>query len=96
MLDTGFYQSSSSAKETYCSGMHRSYTVNVECSISRYVIEGSIVKIGFMSHMGWVPSVSWSPLNENLFISGSYDMLMKMWDIRRYIPLWFTRAAKYR
>ena len=46
--------------------------------------EGSVVKLGFLSHSGWVSSVAWSPNNEHLFISGSYDRSMKMWDTRRY------------
>lgn len=45
--------------------------------------EGAIVKSSFTSHRGWVSGVSWSPNNSNHFISGSYDMLMKLWDMRR-------------
>lgn len=44
--------------------------------------EGAIVKSSFTSHRGWVSGVSWSPNNSNHFISGSYDMLMKLWDMR--------------
>ncbi|GAU94382.1 hypothetical protein RvY_06164 [Ramazzottius varieornatus] len=44
--------------------------------------EGSVVKLGFLSHSGWVSSVAWSPNNDHLFISGSYDKVMKMWDAR--------------
>ncbi|XP_060081166.1 ribosome biogenesis protein WDR12 homolog [Ylistrum balloti] len=44
--------------------------------------EGSVVKCTFTSHNGWVSSVDWSKENENHFISGSYDKIMKMWDTR--------------
>ncbi|CAI9727768.1 biogenesis WDR12 homolog [Octopus vulgaris] len=44
--------------------------------------EGAIVKNSFSSHRGWVSSVCWSPNSENHFISGSYDMLLKLWDVR--------------
>ena len=46
--------------------------------------EGAIVKGSFSSHTGWVSSVAWSPNNEHLFISGSYDCLLKLWDTRRF------------
>ena len=44
--------------------------------------EGSFVKGIFSSHSGWCTSVAWSKHNENLFVSGSYDNLAKLWDIR--------------
>ncbi|ODN01974.1 Ribosome biogenesis protein WDR12 [Orchesella cincta] len=44
--------------------------------------EGSLVKCMFTSHNGWVSSVNWSTTNENLFVSGSHDKLMKLWDRR--------------
>jgi len=44
--------------------------------------EGSLVKCMFTSHNGWVSSVNWSLTNENLFVSGSHDKLMKLWDRR--------------
>jgi len=47
-----------------------------------YIAEGSLVKCMFTSHNGWVSSVNWSLTNENLFVSGSHDKLMKLWDRR--------------
>ncbi|KAL0267883.1 UNVERIFIED_CONTAM: hypothetical protein PYX00_010029 [Menopon gallinae] len=44
--------------------------------------EGSLVKSTFSSHTQWVQSVRWSKTEENLFISGSYDNLVKLWDWR--------------
>ena len=46
--------------------------------------EGTLVKSTFTSHTGWGSSVAWSKTNENVFVSGSYDCLLKIWDIRRY------------
>jgi ribosome biogenesis protein YTM1 len=44
--------------------------------------EGSLVKSTFSSHNGWCTSVSWSKIRDYLFVSGSYDNLVKLWDIR--------------
>ncbi|XP_066143173.1 ribosome biogenesis protein WDR12 homolog [Euwallacea fornicatus] len=44
--------------------------------------EGTICKSTFTSHTLWVSSVVWSKYNEYLFISGSYDSTVKMWDTR--------------
>ena len=55
-----------------------------QCNTFFSPTEGAIVKGSFSSHTGWVSSVAWSPNNENLFISGSYDCLLKLWDTRRF------------
>jgi ribosome biogenesis protein YTM1 len=44
--------------------------------------EGSLVKSTFTSHNGWCTSVSMSKIREHLFVSGSYDDLVKLWDMR--------------
>ncbi|CAK9300246.1 unnamed protein product [Gordionus sp. m RMFG-2023] len=43
---------------------------------------GTIVKCAFSSHKGWVSCVKWSPNNINQFTSGSYDSIVKIWDVR--------------
>ena len=45
--------------------------------------EGNIVKSTLTSHSGWVSSVFWSRTNENMLLSGSYDNLAKLWDMRK-------------
>ncbi|KAL1512498.1 hypothetical protein ABEB36_002081 [Hypothenemus hampei] len=44
--------------------------------------EGTICKSMFTSHTLWVSSVVWSNYDEHLFLSGSYDSTVKMWDTR--------------
>lgn len=44
--------------------------------------EGSLCKTTFASHTLWVTSVAWSAHDEHLFVSGSYDSWVKMWDSR--------------
>ncbi|KAL7045325.1 hypothetical protein ACKWTF_002193 [Chironomus riparius] len=43
---------------------------------------GTIVKSTFLGHSQWVSSVKWSKTEEFLFISGSYDNTVKLWDYR--------------
>ena len=45
--------------------------------------DGAIVKCTYTSHNGWVSGVRWSTTNDQQFISGSYDNVMKLWDKRR-------------
>lgn len=40
------------------------------------------MKSTFTSHTQWVQTVEWSKTDENLFISGAYDNLLKLWDRR--------------
>lgn len=42
---------------------------------------------GYRSHAGCISSVAWSPHNEHVLVSGSYDNTVRMWDIRTAIPL---------
>ena len=52
-------------------------------SITNSFPGGSVVKNSYLSHLQWVPTVMWSTDNEFLFISGSYDNEVKLWDHRR-------------
>ncbi|XKL66223.1 hypothetical protein PGB90_009643 [Kerria lacca] len=61
----------------------------ITCSADRHIrlydsksSEGSIVKKIFSSHKEWVQSVRWSTTAEHLFVSGSFDNDLKLWDIR--------------
>lgn len=44
--------------------------------------EGSVVKSTFTSHSKWVQTARWSKTDEHLFISGSHDHQVKLWDTR--------------
>ncbi|KAK0422758.1 hypothetical protein QR680_007767 [Steinernema hermaphroditum] len=55
--------------------------------------EGSRVKQSFSGHGGWVSGVSWSPTNENLFISSSFDKASHMWDVRSAKTPLYTLAG---
>ena len=43
---------------------------------------GLIVKSAYSSHQGWVSSVDWCKGNDQMFVSGSHDSLLKIWDVR--------------
>lgn len=44
--------------------------------------QGSIVKCIYYGHSKWVQCVSWSSSEEYLFMSGSFDNQVKLWDMR--------------
>jgi ribosome biogenesis protein len=37
-----------------------------------------------LGHSQWISSARWSKTEDNLFISGSYDNQVKMWDMRSF------------
>ncbi|KAB0797689.1 hypothetical protein PPYR_08682 [Photinus pyralis] len=61
----------------------------IACSADRHVrlydprsTEGSVCKMIFTSHSLWVSAITWSQTDEHLFMSGSYDECVKLWDTR--------------
>lgn len=43
---------------------------------------GNVVKNTYFGHTQWVQAVCWSTTDEHLFISGSHDNMVKLWDMR--------------
>lgn len=43
------------------------------------------------SHKGWIVGAAWSPLDDNLLLTTSYDLTSKLWDIRSTVPLFTMR-----
>ena len=43
---------------------------------------GKVAAAALTSHSLWVSSVKWSPNKEYQLLSGSYDTVVKLWDIR--------------
>jgi ribosome biogenesis protein YTM1 len=56
--------------------------------------EGSVVKLKFSGHVGWVSRVQWSRLDEHQFASCGYDGAIKLWDIRSNIPIYSLQASE--
>lgn len=49
------------------------------------------MKNTYLGHTQWVQAVCWSPTEENLFISGSYDNFVKLWDMRWWVMVHFDQ-----
>lgn len=61
----------------------------IACSADRHIRlydprsnEGAVCKSTFTSHTLWVSAVKWSKHDEHLFMSGSHDECVKLWDTR--------------
>jgi len=46
--------------------------------------DGLLVKSAYTSHQGWVTCVDWCAGSDTHFVSGSHDMVLKMWDVRSF------------
>lgn len=44
---------------------------------------GNIIRNTYLGHSKWIQAVTWSTEEEFLFVSGSYDNEIKLWDHRR-------------
>ncbi|KAI8802082.1 WD40-repeat-containing domain protein [Cladochytrium replicatum] len=55
--------------------------------------EGVSLKLRLDGHSKWVSSVSWSPTNPYMLVSGSYDSTVRMWDIRSTSPFYSMKTG---
>lgn len=44
--------------------------------------QGAVIKNTYLGHTKWIQTVTWSTDDEYMFISGSYDHQVKLWDYR--------------
>ncbi|CAB4009877.1 ribosome biogenesis WDR12, partial [Paramuricea clavata] len=44
--------------------------------------DGAVFQKTLTSHDGWLSSVAWSPSNQYMLVSGSYDKTLILWDTR--------------
>jgi len=56
--------------------------------------EGSVVKLKFSGHVGWVAQCRWSRLDAHQFASAGYDGAIKLWDVRSTIPIYSLQASE--
>ena len=43
---------------------------------------GKVSASSLTSHSLWVSAIKWSPVKEHQLVSGSYDTVLKLWDVR--------------
>ncbi|KAH6560581.1 hypothetical protein BASA50_001390 [Batrachochytrium salamandrivorans] len=55
--------------------------------------DGLVVKMKFVSHTNWVSCVSWSSTSAFNLASGSYDSLVKVWDVRSSAAVYSLQGA---
>lgn len=53
----------------------------------RVSVASTSLSTAYTSHTGWVSAVLWHPTNPHLFISGSFDTHIKVWDLRSTTPI---------
>lgn len=53
----------------------------------RVSVQTTTLTTAYVSHSGWVCAVAFHPSNDHIFISGSFDSNIKIWDIRSTTPL---------
>lgn len=51
------------------------------------LVDGAVFQKTLTSHDGWISSVAWSPKNQFMLVSGSYDQTLILWDTRRFVPI---------
>lgn len=46
---------------------------------------GNVIRNTYLGHTKWIQTVTWAAEEEFLFVSGSYDNQVKLWDLRRFV-----------